>query len=73
MYKPFNVKSAVAVLNNTCTGSTDGIFYNFPDLADLGRRMEAYIICNDMTQEINVWHESEYCEHLINKQGIHED
>jgi glycosyltransferase involved in cell wall biosynthesis len=73
MYKPFNVNSAVAVLKSTCTGPADGIFYNFPDISDLGRRMEAYIICNDMTQEINVWHESEYCKHLINKQGIHED
>ena len=72
MYKPFNVKSAVAVLNRVCTGSSTGIYYNYPDLADLGRRMEAYIIANDVTQEINVWHESEYCNHLLNSQGLYE-
>jgi hypothetical protein len=27
--------------------------------------MEAYIIANDITQEINVWHEAEYCAHLL--------
>jgi glycosyltransferase involved in cell wall biosynthesis len=73
MYKPFNVKSAIAVLNQVKSMSTHGIYYNYPLLADLGRRMEAYIIANDMEQEINVWHESEYCEHLLNEQGIHED
>jgi len=72
MYKPFNVKSAVAALKQVCTGSSTGIYYNYPDLADLGRRMEAYIIANDVTQEINVWHESEYCEHLLNSQGLYE-
>ena len=72
MYKPFNVKSAVATLKQVCTGSSTGIYYNYPDLADLGRRMEAYIIANDVTQEINVWHESEYCEHLLNSQGLYE-
>jgi len=72
MYKPFNVKSAVATLKQVCTGSSMGIYYNYPDLADLGRRMEAYIIANDVTQEINVWHESEYCEHLLNSQGLYE-
>lgn len=72
MYKPFNVKSAVAALKQVCTGSSTGIYYNYPDLADLGRRMEAYIIANNVTQEINVWHESEYCEHLLNSQGLYE-
>jgi glycosyltransferase involved in cell wall biosynthesis len=73
MYKPFNVRSAIAVLNQVKCMNTHGIYYNYPLLADLGRRMEAYIIANDMNQEINVWHESEYCEHLLNEQGIHED
>jgi len=73
MYKPFNIRSAIAVLNRVKSMSTYGIYYNYPLLADLGRRMEAYIIANDMKQEINVWHESEYCEHLLNEQGIHED
>ena len=72
MYKPFNVKSAVATLKRVCTGNSTGIYYNYPDLADLGRRMEAYIIANDVTQEINIWHESEYCNHLLNSQGLYE-
>lgn len=73
MYKPFNVKSAISVLNYVKTSSPAGTYYNYPNLADLGRRMEAYIIANNITQEINVWHESKYCEHLLNEQGLHED
>ena len=72
LYKPFNLQSALYVLNQNRTSNRTGIYYNYPDLADLGRRMEAYIIANDVTQEINVWHESAYCTHLLNTQGIHE-
>ena len=72
LYKPFNLQSALYVLNQNRTSNRTGIYYNYPDLADLGRRMEAYIIANDVTQEINVWHESAYCEHLLNTQGIYE-
>ncbi len=39
--------------------------YSFPDIADLGRRMEAYIVINDVKEELNVWHEKEYCEFLL--------
>ena len=72
LYKPFNLQSALYVLNQNRTSNRTGIYYNYPDLADLGRRMEAYIIANDVTQEINVWHESAYCTHLLNTQGIYE-
>ena len=72
LYKPFNLQSALYVLNQNRTSNRTGIYYSYPDLADLGRRMEAYIIANDVTQEINVWHESAYCTHLLNTQGIHE-
>lgn len=72
LYKPFNVKSALHILNNVKSTNRTGIYYNFPDISDLGRRMEAYIISNDITQELNVWHESAYCTHLLNTQGIHE-
>ena len=72
LYKPFNVNSALHVLNNVKTTSPTGVYYNFPDISDLGRRMEAYIIANDITQELNVWHESAYCNHLLKTQGIHE-
>jgi glycosyltransferase involved in cell wall biosynthesis len=72
LYKPFHVGSAISVLNKVKVGPSYGVFYNYPDLSDIGRRIEAYIIANDVTQEINVWHESEYCKHLLNTQGIHE-
>ena len=72
LYKPFNLQSALYVLNQNRTSNRTGIYYNYPDLADLGRRMEAYIIANDVTHEINVWHESAYCEHLLNTQRIYE-
>jgi len=72
LYKPFNVNSALHVLNNVKTTSPTGVYYNFPDISDLGRRMEAYIIANDITQELNVWHESAYCNHLLKTQGIYE-
>jgi len=49
-----------------------GNLYNFADLADLGRRFEAYIMVNDETVEYNVWHESALCKHLLEIQGIHE-
>ena len=43
--------------------------YNWPDIADIGRQMEAYIIINDIKQEINVWHEKEYCEYLLTNEN----
>lgn len=72
LYKPFHVASALAVLDRVKVGHNTGIFYNYPDIADVGRRIEAYIIANDVTEELNVWHELEYCKHLLNTQGIHE-
>ena len=70
LYQPFDVKSAVNTLARVAISVTPK--YNFAELADIGRRMEAYIICNNVTQEINVWHESEYCNYLLNNQGYNE-
>jgi len=71
MYKPFNVQSALKTLQNVIhEGAFHGTDFNFADIADLGRRMEGYIISNRYTSEINVWHESELCEHLIKQEGI---
>jgi glycosyltransferase involved in cell wall biosynthesis len=72
LYKPFDVNSAVTALILASTGSKHGTYYNYADVADLGRRIEAYIIANDVETEINVWHEAAYCKHLLNTQGIHE-
>ena len=37
------------------------------DISDLGRQMEGYIVANGINQEINIWHEAEYCKSLLNK------
>jgi glycosyltransferase involved in cell wall biosynthesis len=66
MYTPFSVKDAVRVLDQVCNNDYNR-YYDFADIADLGRRTEAYIIVNDVTEELNVWHEQEYCQHLINE------
>lgn len=73
LYRPFNVRAALNALefvknNKQITGN----LFNFADLADLGRRFEAYIMINDETVEYNVWHESALCKHLLETQGIHE-
>jgi glycosyltransferase involved in cell wall biosynthesis len=73
MYKPFNVHSALDTFETVIqTGTPFATQFNFADIADLGRRMEVYIIANRMTTEINVWHESDLCEELIKQQGIYE-
>jgi glycosyltransferase involved in cell wall biosynthesis len=66
IYTPFSVVDAVQVLDRVCNNDYNR-YYDFADTADLGRRTEAYIIVNDITEELNVWHEKEYCQHLINE------
>lgn len=63
LYRPFDVDDAIDTLERVCVGW--GQKYKFATISDIGRQMEAYIIANDITQEINVWHESEYCAHLL--------
>lgn len=70
-YVPFDLESAYQVLCQTAIyfdlkNKTQK--YNWPDIADLGRRMEAYIVINDVKEELNVWHEKEYCEFLLNNE-----
>jgi len=72
LYTPFSVNSALYVLDQVKSVSPAGVAYDYADLADLGRRMEAYIIANDVETELNIWHEAAYCKHLLNTQGIHE-
>jgi hypothetical protein len=73
MYQPFQVQDAVNTLMN-CIFKLEisSATYNFAEIADIGRRMEAYIIANDYQQEINVWHELEYCKYLLKQQGYNE-
>jgi len=70
LYRPFDVLDALNTLDLCIVSPTPN--YNFAEIADTGRRMEGYIIANGMPQEINVWHELEYCKYLLNKQGYNE-
>ena len=65
LYTAFNVKSAVIRLHEVMQQRQPN--YNIAYLADLGRQMEGYIVANGIKQEINIWHEAEYCKHLLNK------
>ena len=65
LYTAFNVGSAVIRLHEVMTQRQPN--YNIAYLADLGRQMEGYIVANGIEQEINIWHEAEYCKHLLNK------
>jgi len=65
LYTAFNVNSAVIRLHEVMQQSQPN--YNIAHLADLGRQMEGYIVANGIEQEINVWHEAEYCKYLLNK------
>ena len=65
---PFNAESAYMQLHQAAMYfdlQNKMQKYDWADIADLGRRMEAYIIINDVKQEINVWHEKKYCEFLL--------
>jgi len=71
MYTPFSKWDAINTLVRVCKQPYNRN-YNFAEIADYGRQMEAYIIANDMQQEINVWHELEYCKYLLKQQGYYE-
>jgi glycosyltransferase involved in cell wall biosynthesis len=69
MYTPFDINSAVKVLNETVYdvyygGSTN---YGIVERSDLGRRTEAWIVANNPDFELNIWHEAELCAELLKK------
>jgi glycosyltransferase involved in cell wall biosynthesis len=70
MYKPFDVQSAIDTLHDVLDAPKT--HYDIVDTSDLGRQMEGYIIANDYDKEICVWHEKEYCKHLLKTQGKYE-
>jgi glycosyltransferase involved in cell wall biosynthesis len=70
MYKPFDVQSAIDTLHDVLDAPKT--HYDIVDTSDLGRQMEGYIIANDYDKEICVWHEREYCKHLLKTQGKYE-
>jgi glycosyltransferase involved in cell wall biosynthesis len=65
-YTPFSADDAVNVLTQVCNTNHQR-YYDFAEISDLGRQTEAYIMVTDFQQELNIWHEKEYCQHLINE------
>jgi len=66
LYVPFNVDSALQVMKTALNAPKT--HPHIVDLSDLGRQLEAFIMVNDVTHELNIWHESQYCKHLIQGQ-----
>lgn len=67
MYRPFDVNSAVNLLNKSVTDKSQSICRDLSNISDLGRNLEAFIIVNGIDNEINIWHEYEYCKNLLNQ------
>jgi glycosyltransferase involved in cell wall biosynthesis len=63
MYKPFDVLDAISVLSDAITYPRQHL--QIGDISDIGRQMEAFIVANKYDKEINVWHETDYCLHLL--------
>ena len=63
-YAAFNIRSACTALSKaTASTATDT---GLAQRADLGRRLEAFIVCTDYTgPDLNVWHEQEYITRLL--------
>jgi len=66
LYKAFDVDDALTILENTMNSLK--IHDYIGDTSDLGRQMEAYIVSNKINNEINVWHELDYCLHLLKQE-----
>lgn len=65
MYKPFDIESALERLSYVSANYQRHDYIG--NLSDLGRQIEAYIIVNDITTELNIWHEADYCKYLLNQ------
>lgn len=64
-YKAFDVNNAVSTLCMAAINHFEFINEKPLRLSDLGRQFEAYVMLNDIENEFNIWHESEYIEHLL--------
>jgi hypothetical protein len=62
-YHAFDVDDAVFVLSYA--KDTLRNYSYISDLAHTGLHLEGYIMANDITEELNVWQESEYCKSLL--------
>ena len=64
MYKAFDRYDAVDKLESILMSPKS--HQHISDISDLGRRLEAYIMTNDIgNQEFNIWHETEYVSNLL--------
>lgn len=63
-YIPFDIESALETLK--IATQSDNYDSELSKLADLGRRLEGWIVANQHdTSEFNIWHEKEYIERII--------
>lgn len=65
LYKPFDINSALNTLNYVFNNNKT--HFNIAKISDIGRKVEGHIIVNDINNEINIWHELEYCEYILNE------
>jgi glycosyltransferase involved in cell wall biosynthesis len=68
MYKPFDVQDALETIEDAL--ESPRVHKHIADVSNLGRLMEAYIVANDYTNEICIWHERELCESLLHAAQI---
>ena len=66
LYKAFDLNNALTILDNAIESPKKHPLIG--DISNLGRKMEAYIVSNKIENEINVWHEQDYCLHLLNNE-----
>ena len=66
LYKAFDLNNALTILDNAIKSPKKHPLIG--DISNLGRKMEAYIVSNKIENEINVWHEQDYCLHLLNNE-----
>lgn len=63
-YTPFDIESALETLK--IATQSDNYDSELSKLADLGRRLEGWIVANQHhASEFNIWHEKEYIERII--------
>ena len=66
LYKAFDLTDALTTLDKAIDSPKKHPLIG--DISNLGRKMEAYIVSNKIKNEINVWHEKDYCLHLLNQE-----
>ena len=67
MYHPFDVKDALDTLEVVVYDDMMKFAIDLSNISDLGRNLEAFIMVNGIDHELNIWHEYEYCKHLLDQ------